>query len=272
MSREPLYPHVPGKKEPKFPHVTKGQQLQRLPQTIKPTRYDVEIGTWAERDRLGIWLTDKRTGKSIAEWWDENAREMFDQGFFKPGDIRQQTITGRAFEESVLDYAESVGLLAGSGKYSPQTLELLASTEGDPLRKFCCRICGECAPKELLEEGRFPDRISWLRSHYKEKHPGMWGKMSPMTISEEKLPYALPCPICFSGKQKPRFSEEGLRYHLSEFHKRVDVDELVKLAKELASGGPLSRLTLTKDAGELVSPEYRHLANLVSEPLPKDAY
>ncbi|MBU0777956.1 hypothetical protein KKF82_06840 [Patescibacteria group bacterium] len=64
----------------------------------------------------------------------------------------------------------------------PQTLELLASTEGDPIRKFCCRICGECAPKELLEEGRFLDRISWLRSHYQAKHPGKWGTMSPMTV------------------------------------------------------------------------------------------
>jgi len=67
-------------------------------------------------------------------------------------------------------------------KQTGGSLELLASTEGDPIRKFCCRICGECAPKEFLEEGRFLDRISWLRSHYKAKHPGMWGKMSPMTV------------------------------------------------------------------------------------------
>jgi len=33
----------------------------------------------------GIWITDNRTGKTIAEWWDEDAREMFEQGFFKPG-------------------------------------------------------------------------------------------------------------------------------------------------------------------------------------------
>lgn len=94
-----------------------------LPQTKKhkPTRHDVEIGTWAERDRIGIWITDKRTGKSIAEWWDEDAEEMFEQGFFKRGDIRHQTIIGEDFEESVLDYAESAGLLVGSRKYLPQT-------------------------------------------------------------------------------------------------------------------------------------------------------
>lgn len=67
---------------------------------------------------------------------------------------------------------------------SPQSLKLLASTEGNPIRKFCCRLCGECAPKELLEEGRFLDRISWLRSHYQAKHPGMWGKMSPMAVED----------------------------------------------------------------------------------------
>jgi hypothetical protein len=91
----------------------------------RPTRDDVEIGTWVERDRIGIWLTDKRTDKTIAEWWDESAREMFEQGWFKPGDIRHQKITGRAFEESVLDYAERVGLLAGgsnpSKPFSPET-------------------------------------------------------------------------------------------------------------------------------------------------------
>jgi uncharacterized membrane protein (UPF0127 family) len=100
-------------------------QPQSLPQTRKrkPARQEVEIGTWAERDRIGIWLTDKRTGKTVAEWWDEDAREMFDQGWFKPGDIRRQTITGRAFEESVLDYAENVGLIAGGGKYLAQTVK-----------------------------------------------------------------------------------------------------------------------------------------------------
>jgi uncharacterized membrane protein (UPF0127 family) len=87
----------------------------------KPARSDIEIGAWAERDRLGIWLTDKRTDKTVAEWWDEDAQWMFEDGFFKPGDIRQQTITGRAFEESVLDYAESVGILAGRSEYLPQT-------------------------------------------------------------------------------------------------------------------------------------------------------
>ena len=89
-----------------------------------PTRDAVEIGSWQERDRLGIWITDKRTGKTIAEWWDEDAREMFEQGWFKPG-VPQRDIDkpSRAFLESVLDYAESVGLIAGRGEYMAQTVK-----------------------------------------------------------------------------------------------------------------------------------------------------
>ncbi|MBI2852758.1 MAG: DUF192 domain-containing protein, partial [Chloroflexi bacterium] len=74
-------------------------QPQRLPSTAKkPTRHDVTVETWQERDRLGIWITDKRTDKVIAEWWDEDAREMFEQGFFKPG-VPQRTTekSSRAF-------------------------------------------------------------------------------------------------------------------------------------------------------------------------------
>jgi uncharacterized membrane protein (UPF0127 family) len=89
----------------------------------RPTRHDVTVEAWQERDRLGIWITDSRTGKTIAEWWDEDAREMFEQGFFKPG-VPQRTTEkpSRAFVDSVLDYAESVGFLAG-GKYLAQTMK-----------------------------------------------------------------------------------------------------------------------------------------------------
>jgi hypothetical protein len=236
-------------------------KYRRLPQTTKkPTRDDVTVESWQERDRLGIWITDKHTDKTLAEWWDDEARQMFEEGFFKPGVPQHSSDKpARAFVESVLDYAESVGILAGGKQpgtklptteklyqraadgypigadklmrdawgpipnpdqpfwgrqgfvkpakvygwqWSPDyhswrayvrfpdgeetwtspreqpggSLELLASTEGDPIRKFCCRQCGECAPKELLEEGRFPDRIVWLKNHYKAKHPGMWGR------------------------------------------------------------------------------------------------
>lgn len=79
----------------------------------KPTRYDVRVDTTQERDRLGIWVTDTRTDKTIAEWWDDNARQMFEDGFFKPG-VPQYSWEkpSPAFVDSVLDYLEDTGVLA----------------------------------------------------------------------------------------------------------------------------------------------------------------
>ena len=84
---------------------------QAPPRKSQPTRDNVSVGAWQERDRIGIWITDNRTDKTVAEWWDEGAQEMFEDGFFKPGDTRGQGIKGAAFENSVLDYAEDIGFL-----------------------------------------------------------------------------------------------------------------------------------------------------------------
>lgn len=80
-----------------------------------------------------------------------------------------------------------IGLTVEEGTFPPDIINLLAATEGDPLRKFCCRQCGECAPKELLEEGKFPERIAWLRHHYKAKHPGLWGKVAVTPVTPEVI-------------------------------------------------------------------------------------
>ncbi len=40
-----------------------------------------------------------------------------------------------------------------------------------PLKKFCCSICGKCAPKKYLAEGKSKERMQWLRSHRKKYHP-----------------------------------------------------------------------------------------------------
>ncbi len=82
-------------------------------------------------------------------------------------------------------WPEVTPLMSTEPELSPSTINLLATTEGDPIRKFCCRQCGECAPAELLEEGKFPERIAWLRSHYKAKHPGRWGKVHPAVFPQD---------------------------------------------------------------------------------------
>lgn len=59
-----------------------------------------QVGKWEERDRLGIWVTDTSTGETVYEVWDDNARQLFTDGFFR---------SGKEFEESVLEYLISQG-------------------------------------------------------------------------------------------------------------------------------------------------------------------
>jgi len=89
----------------------------------QPTSEEVTVDSWAERDRLGIWVTDEKTGETIAEWWDDEARQMFEEGFFaEPDYIRGQKLVGRKFEESVKNYLEGTGVLSsGSVDYLAQT-------------------------------------------------------------------------------------------------------------------------------------------------------
>ncbi len=68
----------------------------------KLSRDDVRVEVWEERDRLHIGVQNKKTGDYLASWWDDEAREMFEQGFFK---------SGRELKESVLSYAEEMGIL-----------------------------------------------------------------------------------------------------------------------------------------------------------------
>lgn len=69
----------------------------------KLTRDDVRVEVWEERDRLHIGIQDEETGEYIVSWWDDEAQQMFVDGFFQ---------RGRGLKESVLVYAEEQGLLA----------------------------------------------------------------------------------------------------------------------------------------------------------------
>jgi len=130
-----------------------------------PTRDDVTVHAWQERDRLSIWVEDKRTGETIAEWWDDEAREMFEDGFFKPG-VPQYSWEkpGREFVDSVLDYLEETGGIVGrhsSGKSehhsspggkvrfigSCKVVEGLCQTHGYPVSKTV-----KCPESPLTDE------------------------------------------------------------------------------------------------------------------------
>ena len=58
------------------------------------------VDVWEERDRLSIVLYDG-DDREIASWWDDDARAMFEDGFFDR----------RRLCQSVVEYARSVDLL-----------------------------------------------------------------------------------------------------------------------------------------------------------------
>jgi len=79
----------------------------------KPSWDDVSVDSWVERDRIGIWVTERKTNKVVAEWWDDDARQMFEDGFFKPATFTSSgELGGPQFIDSVLDYLEDVGILS----------------------------------------------------------------------------------------------------------------------------------------------------------------
>jgi hypothetical protein len=62
---------------------------------------DTELHEWFERDRAHVELRNKKTQKTIVEWWDEAVAEAVDDGFLKT----------RALHRSAFDYAKEVGLI-----------------------------------------------------------------------------------------------------------------------------------------------------------------
>ena len=110
-----------------------------------------------------------------AKWSKKDLQRLARENWLDPGGdkellIRKLLYVGALDEEGELVTDREIEPVGAP------TVSLYAKVNGNPIKKFCCRLCGDCAPEELLHEGRFLDRISWLRKHYAEKHPGEWGK------------------------------------------------------------------------------------------------
>ena len=69
--------------------------------------YTVDV--WEERDRLSIVVTD-RDDKDVAEWWDDDARQMFEDGFFE---------SGRNLESSVIKYLQDMDVIGSAYPNNP---------------------------------------------------------------------------------------------------------------------------------------------------------
>jgi len=80
---------------------------------------DTELHTWFERDRAHVELRNKRTQKTIVEWWDEDVAEAIEDGF----------LDRRHLHDSAFDYAIDHGFIKGAParRHNPKRRDLVRS-------------------------------------------------------------------------------------------------------------------------------------------------
>jgi transcription antitermination factor NusG len=64
---------------------------------------EVKVETWFERDRSFVGIKVDATDDYIAEWWDDDVQQAFEDGFFE---------RGKHFEQSVVKYADHLEMNA----------------------------------------------------------------------------------------------------------------------------------------------------------------
>lgn len=150
----------------------------------KPTVWDVEVEVWEERDRLHIAIRDKRNEKIIADWWDEDAQQMFEDGFFE---------SGRGLESSVVKYAEDVGILRkrlGNPLTRRESAEILMSSRS--------------GLRAAQEPWRYPEERKFLRgrAHGQAQVVDLYGPRAAGRVARKMMyraighpnPRRSPCP------------------------------------------------------------------------------
>lgn len=167
----------PGPPIPRF-LIREEPTTSQLPQTHL-TREDVRVELWAERDRLHIGIQDKETGDYIVSWWDEEASQMFDQGFFyDPGPMGWRIPAEKTkFEESVLAYAESMGILSTGTPGAIEYYFLLSNNEVVSVKAANSTEAREKIARQLPHYG-------WSVSVVKE--------IPPPALSPQTQPFAPP--------------------------------------------------------------------------------
>ena len=155
--------------------------MQSLPRVLSPP----EAKAWGLPEMIPIFPPDEILAIE-AKWSKEDLQNMAIEYFLSPVGDKALLVQKLLYVGALDEKGELTGLPVGEPAQVPYVIR-------DP-KKFCCRLCGACAPENLLERGRFLDRIAWLREHYKVAHPGKWGKGGIITslqvwdiIDREKL-------------------------------------------------------------------------------------
>lgn len=100
-------PQVP-QEAPKPAPAREAPQAERRVPTL--SFEDTEIRTWFERDRAHVDLVNKRTNRSIIEWWDQDVYDAIEDGFLDAG-RKPFRADSAALHKSAYEYAISIGLI-----------------------------------------------------------------------------------------------------------------------------------------------------------------
>lgn len=141
----------------------KGQEvMRRVPRVLSPQ----EAKQWGLPEMIPIMPADEVLHIE-GQWSKKQLQEMALEYFLDPKGGKDDLVEKLVYIGALDARGRRTGLPARPA-YAPYVIP--------KPKQFCCSICGACAPDELLAEGRFFDRMAWLRDHYKTTHPGEWGK------------------------------------------------------------------------------------------------
>jgi hypothetical protein len=155
--------------------------------TVGNTKLDV----WEERDRLHIGLSAKPSGKTIADWWDDDARQMFEDGFF----------SARNLHASVVAYANDMRMghkRRNSGKTKPRVGPLLQKASVSvawsvPNQQwFVLYGRGTVSSRSILRKGSRADVQAWLDSQESATAKSMTAQEKFGRNPGSRIPYGTP--------------------------------------------------------------------------------
>lgn len=145
-----------------------------MPEPVAP-RIPIErthLDVWSERDRTHIALrevdgSEFKDGPIIAQWWDEDAQQMFEDGFFSAkGMILGRLIDPRPLHTSVYEYCRTHDLLPEDPTIACNTCGARYTRKRMPKDResFKCEYCVEQHRKDDPASHSASEWRSWLRS------------------------------------------------------------------------------------------------------------
>lgn len=149
--------------------------MQLFPRVLSPD----EVKVWGLPEMIPIFPTEEVLAIE-SKWSKEDLQKIAVDYFLSPEGDKDLLVRKLVYVGALDKDGELTGLPVG--ELAQQVPYVISAP-----RKFCCKLCNACAPENLLKRGRFLERISWLREHYKAQHPGIWGRSVP-SVSEEVKP------------------------------------------------------------------------------------